>query len=82
MSLISTNQVWIIGHDLAIIVHALVALLHINAIHNSPTSIFRVAVAINNSLIGERLRKSLKIRKWGVRMSLFHTNSARFQGSI
>jgi hypothetical protein len=63
MSLISTNQVWVIGHDLAVIVHALVAPLHINAIHSSPTSIFRIAVAINNSLISERLRKSLKIRE-------------------
>jgi hypothetical protein len=63
MSLVSANQIWIIGHDLAIIVHALVVSSHINVIHNSPTSIFRVAVAINNSLIGERLRKSLKIRE-------------------
>jgi hypothetical protein len=63
MSLISTNQAWIIGHDLAVIVHALVAPLHINAIYSSPTSIFRVAIAINNSLIGERLRKSFRTRE-------------------
>jgi hypothetical protein len=63
ISLISANQVWIIGHDPAIVVHALVAPSHINAIHSSPTSIFRVAVAIDNSLIGERLRKSLGIRE-------------------
>jgi hypothetical protein len=82
MSLVSANQVWIIGHDLSIVVYALVVLLHINAIYSSPTSIFRVAVAINNSLIGERFRKSLRIREWGIRMSLFHVNSARFQGFI
>jgi hypothetical protein len=63
MSLISANQIWIIGHDLSIIVHALVVLLHINIIYNSPTSIFRVAVAVNDSLIGERFRKSFKIRE-------------------
>jgi hypothetical protein len=63
MSLVSANQIWIIGHDLSIVVHALVALLHINIIHSSPTSIFRVTVAINDSLIGERLRKSFKTRE-------------------
>jgi len=82
MSLISINQAWIIGYDLAVVVHALVALLHINVIYSSPTSIFRVAIAINNSLIGERLRKSFRIREWDVRISLFHANSARFQGFI
>jgi hypothetical protein len=82
MSLVSANQIWVIGHDLSIIVYALVALSHINTIHYSPTSIFRVAISINNSLISEELRKSLKTRKWNVRMSLFYANSARLQGSI
>jgi hypothetical protein len=81
MSLISANQVWIIGHDPSIVVYTLVALLHINAIYSSPTSIFRVAIAINNSLISERFRKSLRTREWGVRMSLFYVNNARFQES-
>jgi hypothetical protein len=63
MSLVSANQVWIIGHDLSIVVYALVAPSHINIIHYSPTSIFRVAIFIDNSLIGEELRKSLRIRE-------------------
>jgi hypothetical protein len=82
MSFISANQVWVIGHDSSIIVYILVALSHINTIHYSPTSIFRVVIFINNSLIGEELRKSLRTREWDVRMSLFHANSARLQGFI
>jgi hypothetical protein len=81
MSLISANQMWIIGYDLSIIVYVLVVPSHINIIHYSPTSIFRIAIFIDNSLISEKLRKSLGIREWGVRMSLFHVNSIRLQGS-
>jgi hypothetical protein len=82
ISLISANQVWIIGHDLSIIVYALVALSHINIIHYSPTSIFKITIFIDNSLIGEEFRKSFRTREWSVRISLFHINSARFQGFI